>query len=473
MKHSLFTLIMTTTVLSSAAHASVPEFEIGGQARIQGIFENNRDLDTRDTNTAQSLALDVQPDLKVIFTDEISAYVEGRFVKILGDDGVQDDDGQISAADQFAELREAWVNFDRVFDIYPLSVKVGHQRIREDRNLFWNDDLDAIKISYDTTRFKTDIGVINNFAAYRSSDEDYLEDDEKRFRAFAQTSWLYKPEHRLEFRGLYENDYSGRESIGDLVVSDNRDDTDYDLFWTGIRATGDFIAPAKSCSNIRYRADLIGVFGEETVQSTAATADPMFRSVTGHQTNDVRAWALDAGVDIKLNNSAKPVLTLNYAYGSGDDDPTDGTNTAYRDSDMNGYTSRYGAVSKSIHNYGEAYRPDLSNIHVLTAGIGMPVFKSGDASLFYHHYIRDDEQSGLGSTRVQASPNNTDNNLGQEIDFAFNIDLQKQFERAVPLAEKTRFSFTSGVFLPGDAYNVTGANDDPVVRIRAELSFKF
>ena len=468
---ALMAVIFTAALgYAQEALAEKKKYKLGAKVRLQSIHEENRDLATRNTETATSFAFDFQPELKLYLTKDTTAYIEARAVKIFGDDGVQDDDGQISAADQFAELRELWLNHE-IND--NLDLKIGRQRIREERNLFWSDDVDAITLNYDGETFGGMLGLVHNFMSYRTSEEDFLERDEERLRALAEGSWEYTPDHRIELRSLYEHDHSDQEQLGQLVVSDNRDDFDYDLLWLGTRAKGEFKTEGETIKGVKYRADLAMVTGEETLVDTASTADPDFRIVTGQRQRDVLGWAVDAGVDIAFAAPADFILTLNYAYGSGDDDPTDGTDNAFKDTDIKSNTSRFGAVSSTIHNYGEAFRPELENLHIFSAGIGVPAFKKGDVSLIYHRYIQDEKGTSLGSNRLLASVNNMDRDVGQEIDMALNMDLHKQFENTLKIPKKTRLRLSSGVFLPGDAYNAIGVNDDPVWRLLMDLSFKF
>lgn len=461
-------------IAPSAGDETPPVVEFGGQFTSQYIFDDNRDLGTQSAEPSNSKAVYLQLDALVHATETIDLYAETRFLQTFGDaGGVEDDSGEISTAEKFAELRELWVNFDQLAGVYPLSLKAGRQRIQERRNILWNDDLDAVRLSYDTTLFTGMVAVVNNVASFRTSEDDFLEDDEDRLRLLAEGSWLYAPDHSIDLRTVYENDYSKTEDVGEFVISDNRDDTDFNLLWTGARAHGKFIpGTAALFDAITYRADGIVVAGEEDVVSTGTSTAP-FRVVTGTNSRDVLGFALDAGVDIHTTAPMKPVITLNYAYGSGDDDATDGTNNAYRDPDMSSGSSRYGIMSQSMHNYGDAFRPDLTNIHILTAGVGVPVMKNSDISVFYHRYIQDEKGTGLGTTRIQDSVNNQDTDVGQEIDVAFNVDLETELQNVVTLPDRTQLRLSSGTFFPGDAYEAADANDSAVWRALAELKFKF
>ncbi|WP_209428272.1 alginate export family protein, partial [Pararhodobacter sp. SW119] len=77
--------------------------------------------------------------------------------------------------------------------------------------------------------------------------------------------------------------------------------------------------------------------------------------------------------------------TLGYAWGSGDSDPASETDTAYRQTGLQSNEARMGGFAK-FHYYGEALDPDLSNIAIATAGVGITSNERVSLDMLYHHY---------------------------------------------------------------------------------------
>ena len=221
------------------------------------------------------------------------------------------------------------------------------------------------------------LAIGENLTEYRSSGDAFNRDDEDLFRVLGQTSWQYALGHFLEARFAYQEDHSGMKGTGSLVSSNDRDEEDGDLLWLGVRTKGnvynDILSEDKPIS---YRADLMYLTGDEDVQSTTSGPNDAVRTVTGVSNNDVSGWGVDLGLEVPLPVYQEPVLILGYAFGSGDENSADNDNDAFRQTGLDGNTSKFGVSSGSMYNYGSVLRPDLSNIHITTLGLGVPLFKA-------------------------------------------------------------------------------------------------
>ncbi|MCB1783655.1 MAG: alginate export family protein [Alphaproteobacteria bacterium] len=460
-----------------AAHAEGPSINVRTDLRAQVIGEDNADLGVLSNEPTDSEALEAKVKVDGNVTDNISFLVEFRGVKNYGSGGsVDTDTGEAAGRKDFLELRQYWVQVDNLFGDYsPFAVRAGRQRIKEDRGLWWNRDLDAVSLMYDATLFDAQLTVGQNLAEYRTSDDSFLQDDQDILRVLGETSWQWRYGQFLESRFAYQNDYSGMESAGIIIPSDDRDESDADLFWFGVRAQGDLggLQPKLEPTRVNYRVDVMGVTGHDEVQSS--TSGPgSNRTVTGVSDKDVLGWALDAEVNVPVPVSVasqEPVFILGYAFGSGDDDSTDGTDHAFRQTGLDGNTSRPGTASGSIHNYGSVLRPDLSNIHVMTAGVVVPVSQASDVTGLYHYYRLDEKATSLSTSGIDASLNGTDKGLGQGLDVMFNSNLTKEFGLPDQTVERVDFKATLGAFRGGNAY---GAGDgETAVRGQVELRFRF
>jgi hypothetical protein len=360
-----------------------------------------------------------------------------------------DDTGATIATDQsFLELRELYVKKKNLFNVTPLSLQVGRQRFREPRALWWNSDQDAVRLAYNSTLLNSFVAVSENLASYRNnSDNDFRYDDEDRFRVLGETSWQYQYNHFLEGRLLYEDDHSGIEGPGSVVSVTNRDNEDQELVWAGVRLAGQFQNASDLASTVKYRADLMGVAGEEDQLVTAAGPSLDRRVVTGSSNRDVLGWGLDTGVIIDPLESGGVALTFGYAFGSGDDG-TGGTDNAFRQTDMQGNSSRVGLERQQQKNYGEVLRPELSNLHILSAGAAYPLSDASDISLTYFNYTLDEEATLMRSSGISVPMTGTNKDVGQALDFVLNVNIDKQFDVKMPYTDSTDFRFVAGSFFP-------------------------
>ena len=404
-------------------------------------------------------------------TEALTFYVDGRAVKIGGDLFEDETTGETLQADQFFQLRQAWAAYD-IND--QLEVKIGRQRMRDQYGLWWNDDQDALRVTYDTTQFSGFVAAGENLFSYNTADDEFQGDEKERFRLFAEGSWMTPVKAQVDLRALYENDYSGAPNIGENVTRDERDDEDGNLFWVGTRISNDDKPISFGENNIfSYRADLIGVTGEiEDIQTAAGPGST--RTVTGIDNVDVLAWAFDGQLDFTFNEILlKPTFTLGYAYGSGDDDNgADGTSNSFVQSDLESNTSNDIASSRPIHNYGEAFRPELSNLHVLKAGTTLNLTPSMDLSLIYRHYRLADKGSQIRSSRAGQNVNGNDTDIGQEIDAVLNMDVSEQLGIENSVFGAVNFRSSVGAFKSGDAYANTG-EDETIIRGLAEIQIRF
>ncbi len=388
--------------------------------RLQYLSEENRDLGTRNEDRSGNFTFDTRLIGKYRPSGGFLAYFEGGAVQTVGDGmAPEDETGAPRPSSGFFELRQLYIRFDKLISDLPLQFQLGRQRIREDYALWWNRDLDAARVLYAGDKFKGFIGVAKDLAYYRTDDERG-EERGKALHILGETSFVLTPQDNLEFRGLYEDD----------------DNTDSKRGWAGFR----FAGVQSALHGLKYRLDTIGM--------------------TGTDENHVSGWALDAGAELPLGEKL-PSLIIGYAYGSRD----------FRQSKIYGNSSRVSGSSTSINNYGEAFRPELANLHILTAGISIPVMNASDLSFLYHYYRMADESADLGDTHVTASPAGTDKDLGQELDAIFNVKLNDELENpAFPDLEKN-IRISTGIFRAGDAF--ASAGDEISYRALAEFRLRY
>lgn len=471
-------LAMLVVPVSARADMEFGPVKVRTDIKAQASGEDHMDLGTASNDPADSEALEARVQVSGDITDNVSFFLQARGVKNYGSGGsVDSDTGEAAGRDDFLEWRQSWIEFDNLFDgVYsPFSIRVGRQRVKEDRGLWWNRDLDAASLRYDATLFNAHLTVGQNLAEYRTSNDTFGQDDQDILRVLGEAAWQWQYGQYIEGRFAYQNDYSGMEDAGSLISSSDRDDSDAKLFWAGLRLKGDVggLRPELEKTKVNYRFDLMAVSGKDEVQSSTSGPGDL-RTVTGTQDMDVFGWALDAEVGVPLPISIaeqKPIFILGYAFGSGDDDTTDNTDNGFRQTGLDGNTARPGNSTGSLHNYGSVLRPDLSNIHILTAGLTVPVTGATDISTLYHYYRLDEKATSLASSGIDATLNGTDTDLGQALDLMMNVNVTDEFGLPSDHVDRVDFKATVGAFRAGEAY--ASGEDETAVRGQVELRFRF
>lgn len=445
-----------------------------GIVKTIATVEDNHDLGTRSDTLETGLGIDGRAGM--FYHPEgadVRTYGEMRVYKSTGVIDTRDDDGDETFSDGFIELRQLWAEFYNLAGDPRLSTKLGRQRFREDRGLWWSSDIDAARLALDSTLTSGFIALGHSFDNYRIGDnDDFREDERNRLRLLGELGRRLTPDHTVEARFLLERDLSDNERTGDIFAADDIDRADADLLWVGLRAHGSIPAGR---ATIGYHLEGLAVTGEETVNDSTLGPGGGQRIITGTRKRDVAGWAVDSAVSLALFNAPlSPTITAGYAYGSGDDTPGGrGDDNAFRQTDMQGNTSLLSGDPDMgrIRHYGEVLRPELSNIHVLSLGAHVPVMKGGALALNYFNYWLDEKTGLLRSAGINAPLNGTDAYLGQAMDIVLYMPIADNMRADGGWMESIGSRFVIGGFKAGDAYGA--AEDEVAWRGTAELRVRF
>lgn len=434
-------------------------YKIITSLKSQLIAEDNLSLGTdKDSNTALSIDGQVTVTYKPI--QDIRLQIQTRAVNTTGSASSNNDEDDQTKNISFIEMRRAWVEFQNLLNIKPLTLTAGRQRFHEPRGNWWNRDLDALSLNYKTEKNSAFIALGQNLGKYRLGSENGLEQDETdRLRIFGEVTQNFSNNQNLQTRFLYENDYSGLENIGQDILSDDRDLEDNQLLWVGLRAT----EAIPTHSNINYRADLMGVIGTEKILDITSSTSADLRRVARHAERDVAGWAFDGALEARINHPLNPIFTFGYAYADSD----------FRQTGLEGNTSRYpeNRAAGSLHNYGEVLRPELSNIHILDLGLNFPLFAASDLNINYFSYWRANNNMGLGTNGIDAALSGNGSYIGQALDLVSTIKLSEEKIFADFTREHTDLRLKLGAFRSGDAYGAL--QDEMAYKATAEIQMRF
>lgn len=205
-------------------------------------------------------------------------------------------------------------------------------------------------------------------------------------------------------------------------------DFDYNSEYLGLGFEGKLFA------NLRYASELIF----ETGQSLTSTTN---------QRQDIAAWAMDVSFTYDVPLPTQPTLAAEYAFGSGDSDRTNVTDTI--DGNTSGQDTNF--LYFGYLPTGYALSPRLSNLRMLKGGISLKplekfsFLKELTCSLDVYRFYKEESKGGIFDT--QASESNRD--VGVEVDLTLSWQMLSDLSLTIEY----------GHFEPGDAYPAS-TNDE-------------
>lgn len=363
------------------------------------------------------------------------SYRRDRFlafgeIKLLADQAVfADDTPRIS--EEAIERGEMWLLFKRIADS-DYSVQLGRQNFIEPRLWWWDDDLDAARFYYTREPWRLYFGLAEELGRV-SSNQDFIDpENEDVRRLLGHVGWTSWEKFSLGGFLLAQRDNSGNLPIDSISETLRVDESDADLTWAGLRATGAFGLSRRG--TLRYRADGAVVRGDETLLELQNEA-PGFSRIAGIQQRRVRGWAVDLGANWTFPLRGDPTLKLIYAYGSGDNNLDDDTDRAFRQTGLQDQDEEF-------RDYGVVLRPELSNLRIATLAFGLLVHSGTRLTLGYHRFRQVDAAPFLRETRLDSEPTSESKDIGEEVSFV--VELRKW--------EDLEMDIIAGSFRAGRAY---------------------
>jgi hypothetical protein len=393
---------------------------IGGELESAWRYERNVILDD-DANEAvsrfgQELVLEFSYPVTqhmVFFVDGIAFY-EHEY-------SVGEHDGRLQWA---IELGQTWVYLSNVFGS-KFSLQIGRQGLWEERNWWWDDDLDAVRLFYAAQRFDAEVAMtrevrrISTAAHHDSEDRDII-------RVLGHTAWNWARDQWLDGFFLYHNDRSGRQRVGQRVKAAKEDPSDAELLWLGMRVSGEL--DLGRFGELEYLVDGAWVGGREIMFDFREEREKKrYLRVSSRTERAVTGWALNAGLSWETKFPGRPTLTLEYALGSGDRTPERGTERAFRQTGLHSNEGRFDGVNY-FHYYGVLLQPELSNLHIWTVAVGFGFWHSSSVEFVYHVYRQVHPVPFVRDARIDADPTGARRAIGQEWDVVVGLQEWKRLE---------------------------------------------
>ena len=198
--------------------------------------------------------------------------------------------------------------------------------------------------------------------------------------------------------------------------------------WTGLRASGEW--RADSGSRLAYWADAARLSGREVTTAFAEQSDGTFTAAAA-QSRRVSGRAHDVGVTATLGVPLRPSLTLAHARGS----------EGFRQTGLQENKARIGGV-KRWQRYGELLQPELSNLAVTSAGVGVRLTDNTSLELVGHRFRQLRAAGSLPGARVSPDPQGTSRDVGREVNLLLAVRESRHVE----------FTVKASQFKPGAAF---------------------
>lgn len=350
---------------------------VGGRVESAWVEESNLELADAGARRDRWVSR-LQGLASVQLTGSIEAYAKvavNRSALLLN--------GGVAAA-QDSEVQEAYVLAHRVGGS-AVSVQVGRQRFRDGREWFYDEYLDAVRVTAAVSGWTFEAAVAEGLFAGPVAGRDRKD---KRHQLASIT-----------------RAFAGTKVGAFAIRRDDRGPVDDDPSWLG--------------ATTEVKTD-----GGSRLWALATLR-------RGHRgSTTLGGWAMDAGATLVFADvPSRPAVTAGFARASGDTISGDGRDTTFRQTDLEDNSARLGGLRR-ITYYGELFDPELSNLQVLTAGVGVRPARTIGVDVVWHGYAQSVLRGSIPSSAFDLDATGKSGLLGHELDAAvtvragrFDIDL--------------------------------------------------
>ncbi len=317
----------------------------------------------------------------------------------------------------FVERGEFWAASENIAGSH-VNLEAGRLDFEDERRWWWDDTLDAVRVAYELESFDVSFALARELFP-RRTDTDFVDpDDDRVLRLIGELGLDLAADHGLELFLLHHDDRSPTERPDDRVRPEREDDSDARLTWVGGRLLGAFDLEPRGV--LGYWLDAALVWGDEELVGFGESEGG--RSVVDEVTHRrVGGWGIDLGVNWLAPWRFEPRLYAGWAFGSGDRSPESGSDESFRQTGLQANEAGFGGVQRFAH-YGALLDPELSNLQVVTVGIGIALFRASSLDLVYHYYRQVEPTTFLRDARLDPELTGVDRDLGHEIDVVLALE---------------------------------------------------
>lgn len=325
--------------------------------------------------------------------------------------------------DPTLEINLAFMSFNNVI-LDGANFSFGRQRFKDPRRWIWGENLDALRFNYKNDPISLELSVSRkNMFAFDILNADPFDSGDRWINYYAYLNYEVNKKTDVALFVLYQDDQT-----------EVRDDHQKPVF-VGVQSEGEII------KHLDYWFQGALVRGSDTGKT-------------------IRGEGMDFGLTYKFDHELKPSITLGYAYGSGDDNPDDGVDKAFRQSRFQDNEDKYNGVVR-LKYYGELLDPRLSNLKVLTADFGIRPTQRSSIDLAYHYFRQEYGADRISGDNLEVDPTGLSKDLGHEVDLVAGYQEIKNFNTKLVLS----------YFWPGRAFPETASDGAFQAEFQVRFSF--
>jgi alginate production protein len=475
MKNPILQLVVAAALAAALPRAAEAQFTAGTKFRGAVYGEEARDLGLAEPDPEGEAAgernasyVELNPYLHFRFGEDSAFYVRSQLFAAGGDPVIQNEDERPVAAEQYAALREAWLQFGGPTSFPGEVVRLGLQRIKEQDGLWWDRDVESLRWIFDTTLVQAQVGIAEQFGTWRSDDVELSPSQRDRAYVFATMTRQWQPGHFYGVRAAYAQDHGDLPQVGDSVDVDTKTRR-REYLWVALRSENGYYDPRTSAGTTYwFEAILLAGRRESANQGPSDPFDPNSPpsgTVDSIDKDTVSALAGDMGLRFRL-----PLvfpMNLGFMASMAQGDRSGDQSHVFEQTGLESNRSRYTGTRTLIHRYNEALAGDWSNLVAANAFISMP-YELADFSFVYHRFARHDPDETFTADGIDARPITDSRDLGTGLDFVVTRYF-RGFSRAETDDDDARSNLRlrASRFTPGAAY---GTNVEDQFRVTLELT---
>ncbi|PKH07922.1 hypothetical protein [Moritella sp. Urea-trap-13] len=354
---------------------------------------------------------------------------------------------QTSDTDNYLHLRQLWFSFSGLSQYPNEALSIGLQKVKSSSALWWDTQIESVVWNVYSTKSHVQVGVGQRFDTYRSNNE-LSELDKNRTRLFIDSGYDWKAYHTVFARFMFT--HQDNSNLTSNVETGAPDGANGDWLWFGLGLGSNWI-DRRSRSPWAYNVEFISLTGESD-----------FVGNQGQTFNDqaIKAWAIDAGIRYDFKQFP---FSIGMAYSQGSGGFDSGESNMFVQTGLHTNRSKFVGNDQSFYRYGEALRPDLTNL-IYTNIFAAYSFTNGvQVATSFAHLQRDDVMYSIYRNSEPLEMNKTSNDVGYGGDVAIKHNLKdKQF--FIPI---NYWQLRLSRFQPGDAFNSDA--DKTVYRVALEM----
>lgn len=411
----------------STAAAPLPtrltyQYVIGSESDI--TYRRDPDLNKRIRDNTFVMVPQLNGSVTYRPTDTLEATLEmilEREIAVQEEKMVVLPNGEI----RFAEERRFSLVADQAFVTYkgikPFEFSVGRKNFEDERHWLYDTSLDVALVKFKQGYFQAE-------ASFGRKDFVNMDLLKPVAKGRIDNTML-----RMHYRGIEDLKLAGY-----AVLRDDRAGQEGRPLQVGVSTQG---TPSEKFS---YWAELAFLRGSDA------------------QSRKFSAHAFDVGASYQFADSRfRPNLTLSYAFATGDGNPGDNRNNEFRQTGLQSNEVKFAGISK-FKAYGEVLDPELSNLKILTVGLGFRPAPDISLDLLVHHYRLDQIADTIRNSPLTAEMNQIETQLSKDVGRA--LDIVLAFRNLFGV-RRLGLDLRMGWFFPGNAFRRNdGDQDMPDIR---------